>query len=122
VTSKIPGMGVRMHKKTSRDEITPKYQKQSLTKCQRGDSVGYGGESGDSGVYITSVRSPSGRCNNFIRTRAALGTCGQVARVQTVLLTVLPVVAARVWMQVGPVRMIGLHSRPDLKRVPSRRQ
>jgi hypothetical protein len=53
-----------MYKKTSRDEITPKHQK--------GDLVGYGGESGDSGVYIASVGSPSGRCINVVQTRAAL--------------------------------------------------
>jgi len=102
------------------DEIIPKHQKQSLTKCQRGDLVGYGGESGDSGVYIASVGSPSGQCINVVRTRAALGTSRQVARVRTVLLTVRPVVAARVRTQAGPVRTIGLHSRPDSKRVPSR--
>jgi hypothetical protein len=65
------------------------------------------------GIYIASMGSPSGRCNNFVRTRAALGTCGQVARVWMVLLTVRPVVAARVRTQSGPVRTIGLHSRPD---------
>jgi hypothetical protein len=93
-----------MHKKTSRDEITPRHQKQSLTKCQRGDLVGYGGESGESGVYIASVGSPSGRCINVVQTRAALGTSKQVARVRTVLLTVRPEVAARVRTQAGPVR------------------
>jgi hypothetical protein len=50
-----------MHKQTSRDEITPKHQKQSLTKFQRGDLVGYGGESGDFEVCIASVGSPTGR-------------------------------------------------------------
>jgi len=77
------------------------------------------GENGDSGVYIASVGSPSGRCSNFVRTRAALGTSRQVARVQTVLLTVPPVVAARVRTQAGLVRTIGLHSRSDSKRVLS---
>jgi hypothetical protein len=81
--------------------------------------VGYGGESGDSGVYIASVGSPSGRCINVVQTRAALGTSRQVARVWTVLLTVRPVVAARILTEAGPVRTIGLHSRPDSKRVPS---
>jgi hypothetical protein len=58
-------------------ELLQKHQKQSLTKCQRGDLVGYGGESGDSGVYIASVGSPFGRCINVVRTRAALGTSRQ---------------------------------------------
>jgi hypothetical protein len=47
------------------------------------------------------------------RTRAALGTCGQVARVRTALLTVSPVFAERVQTQSGPVRTIGLHSHLD---------
>jgi hypothetical protein len=55
-------------------------------------------------VYIASVGSPSGRSIYIVRTRAALGTWGQVARVQT---------------QTGPVRTIGHHSRPDSKRVLS---
>jgi hypothetical protein len=79
--------------------------------------VGCGGESGDSGVYIASVGSPSGLCNNFVRTCAALGTCGQVAHVWTVLLTVWPVVTVLVRTQAGPVWTIGLHSRPDSKKV-----
>jgi hypothetical protein len=66
--------------------------------------VGYGGENGDFGVYIASVGSLSRRCINVVQMRAALGTCGQVAHVRT---------------QAGPVRTIGLHSRPDSKRVPS---
>jgi len=70
-------------------------------------------------VYIASVGSPSGWSIYIVRTRAALGTCGQVGRVQTVLLTVRQVVAASVRTQTGPVRTIGLHSRPDSKRVPS---
>jgi hypothetical protein len=77
------------------------------------------GENGDSRVYIASVGSPSERCNNFVQTRAALGTSRQVARVRTVLLTVHPVVAARIRTQASLVRTIGLHSRPDSKRVPS---
>jgi hypothetical protein len=71
------------------------------------------------GVFIDTVGSPSGRSINVVRTRAALGTCGQVPRVQTVLLTVRPVVAACVRTQSGPVRTIGLHTRPDSKRVLS---
>jgi hypothetical protein len=59
------------------------------------------------GVYIASVGSLSGRCINVVRTRAALGTSRR------------PVVAARVRTQAGPVQTIGLHSRPDSKRVPS---
>jgi hypothetical protein len=70
-------------------------------------------------VYIASVGSPSGRSIYIVRTRTALGTSGQVARVQTVLLTVRLVVAASVRTQPGTVRTIGLHSRPDSKRVPS---
>jgi hypothetical protein len=70
-------------------------------------------------VYIASVGSPSGRSIYIVLTRAALGTSGQVARVRTVLLTVRPVVAASVRTQPGTVRTIGLHSRPDSKRVPS---
>jgi hypothetical protein len=84
-----------MHKIKVGMKLLRKHQKQSLTKCQRGDLVGYGGESGDSGVYIASVGSPSRRCNNFVWTCAALGTYRQVVRVRTVLLTVRPVVAAR---------------------------
>jgi hypothetical protein len=63
-------------------------------------------------VYIASVGSPSGRSIYFVRTRAALGTCGQVAYIRTVLLIVHPVVAASVQTQTGLVRMIGLHSSP----------
>jgi hypothetical protein len=70
------------------------------------------------GIY-SLCRVPVGQCINVVRTRAALGTSRQVARVQTVLLTVRPVVAARVRMQIGPVRTIGLYSRPESKRVPS---
>jgi hypothetical protein len=70
-------------------------------------------------VYLASVGSPSGRSINVVRTRVALGTCGQVTRVRTVLLTVRPVVAVSVRTQPGPVRTIGLHSRLDSKRVPS---
>jgi hypothetical protein len=44
--------------------------------------------------FIATMGSLSGRSINVVRTRAALGTCGQVVRVQTVLLTVRPVVAA----------------------------
>jgi hypothetical protein len=73
-------------------------------------------------LYIASMGSPSGRSIYIVRTRAALGTCGQVARIRTVLLTVRPVVAASVLTQTGPVWTIGLHSRPDSKRVPSGRQ
>jgi hypothetical protein len=98
---------VRMHKRQVWMKLL---QKQSLTKCQRGDLVGYGGESGDSGLYIASVGSPSERCNNFVRTRAAMGTCRHVESIRTVLLTVRPVVAARVLTKAGPVRTIGLHS------------
>jgi hypothetical protein len=54
------------------------------------------GVNGDSEVYIASVGPFSGRCNNFVRTRVALGTSRRVARVRTVVLTVCPVVAARV--------------------------
>jgi hypothetical protein len=108
-----------MHKRQVRMKLLQKHQNQSLTKCQKGDLVGYGGESGDSGVYIASVGSPFGRCNKFVLTRAALGTCGKVARVRTVLLTVHPVVAARIRTQSSPVRTIGLYSRLDSKRIPS---
>jgi hypothetical protein len=62
------------------------------------------GVNGDSGVYIASVGSPSGWCNNFVRTRAALGTSRQVVRVLTVLLTVHPMDAVRVRTQAGLVR------------------
>jgi hypothetical protein len=70
-------------------------------------------------VYIASVGSPFGRSIYVVRTNAALGTCGQVARVRTVLLTVRPVVTASIRNQTSPVRTIGLHSRPDSKRVLS---
>jgi hypothetical protein len=70
-------------------------------------------------VYIASVGFPSGRTIYVVQTRAALGTCGQVTRIRTVLLTVRPVVAASVRTQTGPVRTIGLHSLLDSKRVPS---
>jgi hypothetical protein len=58
-------------------------------------------------------------CGVPVRTRAALGTCGQVACVRTVLLTVCPVVTACVRTQSGPVQTIGLHTRLDSKRVLS---
>jgi hypothetical protein len=60
------------------------------------------------GEFIATVGSPSGRSIYVVWTRAAMGTCGQVTRVRTVLLTVRPVVAAC-------VRTIGLHTRPDSK-------
>jgi hypothetical protein len=55
-------------------------------------------------VYIASVGSSFGRSIYVVRTCAALGTCEQVTRVRTVLLTVRPVVAASVRTQTGPVR------------------
>jgi hypothetical protein len=55
-------------------------------------------------VYIASVGSPSGWSIYIVQTRAALGTCGHVAHVRTVLLTVRPVVAVSVRTQTGPVR------------------
>jgi hypothetical protein len=60
-----------------------------------------------SGVYIASVGSPSGRCINIVRTRAALGTSREVAHVRTVLLTVRPVVAAHARTQAGPGGRLG---------------
>jgi hypothetical protein len=70
--------------------------------------VGYGGERDDSGVYIASVGSPSGGRINVVRTRAALGTSRQVARVRTVLLTVRLVV-------VTSVHTIGLPFKSELQ-------
>jgi hypothetical protein len=71
------------------------------------------------GEFIATMGSPSGRSIYVVRTSAALGTCGQVALVRTVLITVRLVVAAYVRTQSGPVRTIGLHTRPDYKRVLS---
>jgi hypothetical protein len=71
------------------------------------------------GEFIATVGSPFGRSIYVVRTRVALGTCGKVARVWTVLLTVRPVVAACVRTQSGPVWMIGLHTNRDSKRVLS---
>jgi hypothetical protein len=69
--------------------------------------VGYGEKMWSTEVYIASVGSPFGRSIYIVRTGAALGTYGQVARVRTVLLTVRPVVAASVRTQTGPVRTMG---------------
>jgi len=87
-----------MHKKTSRDEITPKTPKTITHKMPKSRLCGVWERMRQSRVYIASVGSPSGRYINIVRTRAALGTSRQVARV---------------WTQSGPVRTIGLHSRPD---------
>jgi hypothetical protein len=71
------------------------------------------------GEFIATVGSPSGRSIYVVWTRAALGICRQVARVRTFLLTVPPVVAACVRTQSSHVRMIGLHTHPNSKRVLS---
>jgi hypothetical protein len=108
---------MRMHKKTSRDNSK---DSRNYSQGAKKEIVWGMGKNAALWVYIASVGPPSGWCNNVVRMRAALGTCGQVARVQTGNITVRPKDAARVRTQVGPVRTIGLHSRPDSKRVPSR--
>jgi len=73
-------MGVRKHKETNWDKITPKAKNNYSQEPKREKIVWGMGENAAAWVYIASVGSPSGWCINVVRTRAALGTSRQVAR------------------------------------------
>jgi hypothetical protein len=92
-----------MHKRQG--EITPITPKTLTYKMPKKEIVwGMEKKMRSTEVYIASVGSPSGWSIYIVQTRAALGTCGHVAHVRTVLLTVRP---------------DSNRSRPDSKRVSS---